>query len=80
MNKSTVIALLVGLLVGQACAGFARADVPGFSRHDLMEAAALAGILANNDHDPLGYWGWGSSFRQPVDFQKAAKDYADAMK
>ncbi len=76
MNKSVIIALLVGIIVGQFSLAHADTD-SAITRHDLFEAAALAGICANANYRPAGVFG--HAYHGPEFFRAKAKGYADAL-
>ncbi len=51
MNKNILIAVLIGIIVGQFSSSYAHADSSlGISKHDLIEACALGGIFANSGY------------------------------
>jgi hypothetical protein len=79
MIKNIIIALLVGIVIGQNC----KADSnDAISKRDLITAAALSGILANPNSNPLG-WKPFNEFRNKMrsgdQFVEGANHYADLV-
>lgn len=81
--KDFAIGLFAGIFIGFCMSLGAAHSAPEppqqITKHDLMEAAALTGILANSTHDPWGTLNL-NFIRQPKDFRSLAKTYADALK
>ena len=81
MIKNVVIALLVGIVIGQNC----KADVTSassISRKDLFTAAALCGILANEKSNPLGWRPFNeirNRFRSEDQLVDGANHYAEQL-
>lgn len=79
MIKNLVIALLVGIVIGQTCRAQSSDSI---SKRDLYAAAALCGILANGNSNPMG-WKVFNEFRNQMrsgeQFVEGANRYADLL-
>ena len=79
MVKNVVIALLVGIVIGQTCKADSNETI---SKRDLFTAAALCGILSNPNSNPLG-WKPFNEFRNKMrsgdQFVEGANHYADLV-
>lgn len=78
MKKNIVIALLVGIILGQNVPR-ATADEPaagGITKHDLLYAAAICGLCGNSRFDPTGHMGLTSGLKGPDGLKKLARNYA----
>lgn len=79
MVKNIVIALLLGVVIGQNCKAQTNDSI---SRRDLYAAAALCGILANQNSNPMG-WKPFNEFRNQMrsgnQFVEGADHYAEML-
>jgi hypothetical protein len=79
MIKNIIIALLVGIVIGQSCKADSNDSI---TRRDLYTATALCGILANENSNPLG-WKPFNEFRNKMrsgdQFIEGANHYADLL-
>ncbi len=82
MLKNIVIALLVGIIIGQTCKADTAANIGSISRKDLFAAAALCGIIANEKSNPLGFKLFNdirNQWRSKDQFVNGANYYADKL-
>ncbi len=82
MVKNVVIALLMGIIIGQICKADTTVNTNSISRKDLFAAAALCGIIANEKSNPLGFKLFNdirNQWRSKDQFINGANYYADKM-
>ena len=82
MIKNITIALLIGVIVGQTYKADTAVNVDSITRRDLFTAAALCGIIANSNSNPLGWKpfpGLRNNFRSQNKFVDGANHYADLL-
>jgi hypothetical protein len=82
MVKNIVIALLVGIIIGQTCKADTAVNINSITRKDLFAAAALCGIIANEKSNPLGFKLFNdvrNEWRSKNQFVAGANYYADKM-
>jgi hypothetical protein len=82
MVKNIVIALLVGIIIGQTCKADTAINTNSITRKDLFAAAALCGIIANEKSNPLGFKLFNdvrNEWRSKNQFVAGANYYADKM-
>jgi hypothetical protein len=82
MVKNVVIALLVGIIIGQTCKADTAVNLGSITRKDLFAAAALCGIIANEKSNPLGFKLFNdvrNEWRSKNQFVAGANYYADKM-
>lgn len=82
MVKNIVIALLVGIIIGQTCKADTAVNTSSIGRKDLFAAAALCGIIANDNSNPLGHKLFNdirNQWRSKDQFVAGANYYADKM-
>lgn len=79
MVKNIVIALLVGVVIGQNCKAQSNDTI---TRRDLFAALSLCGILANQNSNPMG-WKPFNEFRNQMrsgnQFVDGAQRYAEML-
>lgn len=77
MKQNIVIALLAGIIAGQNFPRATAEQTTGtITREDLVYAAAIAGICANQRFDPSGRVGFLNQWKGPDGLKKLAKVYA----